>query len=113
MFSNIESALADRVPQPANDPLPAPPDSETAALLRGFLTPILEQARSWDELTTGLSRKGYGIAFRAGHLVLLRLDTGAAICTGRFLGVPLRALSDRLGRPCIKVHRGGLSGSLA
>lgn len=104
----------DRVSGPAaNDPIPVPPDCETAALLRGFLTPILEQARSWDELTRRLGAKGYGIAFRAGHLVLLRLDTGAAVCTGRFLGVPLRVLSDRLGRPHVKVHRGGLSGSLA
>lgn len=107
----------EKIPTPpyvaANDPLPAPPDSETAALMRAFLTPVLEQATSWDGLIRDLARKGYGIAFRAGHLVLLRLDTGAAVCTGRFLGVPLRSLSERIGRPCIKVHRGGRSGSLA
>ncbi|MDU8910099.1 hypothetical protein [Aestuariicoccus sp. MJ-SS9] len=113
MPSLTHSKVPWTVTPPANDPLPAPPDCETAALLRAFLTPILERASSWDDLTRGLAGKGYGIAFRAGHLVLLRLDTGAAVCTGQFLGVPLRSLSARLGRPCVKVHRGGRSGSLA
>lgn len=93
--------------------LPAPLDCETVALLRGFLTPILESATGWADLADRLDQKGYGIAFREGHMVITDADTDSGICTGANLGVPLRALSARLGRPCIKVHRDGHSGRLA
>lgn len=96
----------------ADAAFPTPLDCETQALLRGFLTPILEKAKSWADLSDRLQVKGYGIAFRRGHLVLINMDTGAALCTGSSLGVPLRALSARLGRPCVKVHRDGASGAL-
>ncbi|KMK65690.1 hypothetical protein [Puniceibacterium sp. IMCC21224] len=93
--------------------LPAPLDCETQALLRAFLTPIMEKARSWSDLSTLLRIKGYGIAFREGHLVLINADTGTPLCTGATLGVPLRTLAARLGRPCVVAHRDGISGHLA
>ncbi len=98
-------------PDPAN-PLPPALDCETLALMRGFLTPILETAESWDSLTCQLRHKGFGVAFRAGHLVILKLDSGEALCTGRALGVPLRDISARIGKPCIRAHCGGASGEL-
>lgn len=93
-------------------PLPAPLDCETSALLRGFLTPIFEHASSWADLKAQLAAKGYNLAFHAGHMVVLNVDTHQPLCTGAALGVPLRTLSARLGRPCVKVHRDGMSGHL-
>ncbi|MDJ0821136.1 MAG: hypothetical protein QNJ09_04890 [Paracoccaceae bacterium] len=81
-------------------------------MFRSFLTPILETVQSWQELKSRLSHKGYGIAFREGHLVILKAETGEALCTGRAMGVPLKELSHRLGRPCVKAHTNGLSGEL-
>lgn len=97
---------------PIKGPLPTC-DCETLALLRGFLTPILETADSWDSLARGLRGKGFDLTFRAGHLVILRAETGEALCTGRALGVPLRSLSARIGKPCIRAHSGGGAGDLA
>lgn len=92
--------------------LPNPLDSETRVLLNGFLTPILERAGSWTDLRAQLAAKGYGISFRAGRMVLMNIESGDALCTGRTLGVPLRMLAHRLGRPAIKAHRDGISGEL-
>lgn len=92
--------------------LPGPLDSETLALLRGFLSPILETAPSWDALQTRLMEKGYGIAFCEGHLVIANAETGKPICTGRSLGVPLKQISERIGRPCVRAHSDGHTGAL-
>ena len=77
--------------------MPAPIDSETAMLLRTALLGHFEQATSWGDLCERLKRKGYEIAFRAGHLVLVD-DRGTAVCTGAMLGSPLSKLAARLGR---------------
>lgn len=86
-------------------------ESETLALLRSFLGPIIERAQSWSELRDMLAARGYGLAFREGRMVILA-DAGTVVCTGRCLGAPLRALSARLGRPAIRAGRDGRSGTL-
>lgn len=91
--------------------IPAPIDSETQALLRLFLAPILETASNWRELSDRLGSKGYGLGFRQGRLVILN-DQGHAICTGRGLGVPLAAIAKRIGRPNIRAQTDGVSGIL-
>lgn len=92
--------------------LPAPLDSETAALLRAFLVPILEGSSSWGEMRSALLKKGYDVKFRMGRFVLVSIASGEAVCTGKALGVPLRALSSRLGRPMVKAHPDGRTGEL-
>ena len=92
--------------------LPVCPDSETLALLRGFLTPLLEAAGSWTELSEQLQIKGYGLSFRQGHMVITNLATGQAICTGAMLGVPLREIAGRIGRPAVRANCDGQSGEL-
>lgn len=91
--------------------LPEPKDSETLITLRQFLEPILTQAQSWQDLYDTLARKGYGLAFRQGHLVILD-DRGQAMCTGSSIGAPLRKLADRMGRPCIRASANGQTGKL-
>lgn len=91
--------------------LPAPRDSESLLLLRGFLTPLIDAAQSWQALAAALAVKGYRLAFREGHLVILNED-GQGICTGTMLGRPLRSLSLRLGRPCVRASIDGHRGEL-
>ncbi|WP_136441947.1 hypothetical protein [Pacificoceanicola onchidii] len=91
--------------------LPAPKDCETLSLLRSFLNPVFEQAETWQALRQVLASKGYGIAFSEGHLVLLD-GSGRAVCTGSTLGVPLRSLSERLGRPSVRASVDGHTGVL-
>ncbi|MFZ7092469.1 hypothetical protein [Primorskyibacter sp. 2E233] len=91
--------------------LPEPRDCETLFLLRGFLGPILETAPSWQDLATQLSTKGYGLAFREGHLVILD-EAGNGLCTGSSLGIPLRELSARIGRPAVRASVDGHTGEL-
>lgn len=98
---------------PVQAMLPPPLESETQMLLRAFLLPLIETAASWGELRNALGQKGYDIALRRGRMVLIKLDTGEAICTGRALGAPFKELSTRLGRPSIKLHAGGLSADLS
>ncbi|MBV2359694.1 hypothetical protein KUH32_07905 [Thalassococcus sp. CAU 1522] len=100
-------------PTVSHDGKPAPLDCETLALLRSFLAPILETGRSWDDIADRLQEKGFGLAFRVGHLVLTNLESGETLCTARSLGVPLREISARIGRPQIRAHSGGVSGDLA
>jgi len=91
--------------------LPVPLDCETLALLRLFLSPILETSNSWAELSDALRAKGYDLAFREGHLVVLN-DLGIPLCTGREIGVPLAEISARIGRPCVRADRSGHAGAL-
>lgn len=91
--------------------LPAPLDCETRAMLRLFLSPILEQSDSWAEIAERLAVKGYSLTFREGHLVVLN-DHGEGLCTGTDLGIPMALIAARIGRPCVKAHRGGHSGEL-
>ncbi|MCC1494264.1 hypothetical protein J1C49_16715 [Cognatishimia sp. F0-27] len=91
--------------------LPAPLDCETQMLLRRFLSPILETAPDWPALARALQAKGYGLGFRAGHLVILR-EQGEPLCTGRSLGVPLRSIAARIGRPALRGSADGLTAEL-
>ncbi|SPF79644.1 hypothetical protein [Pseudoprimorskyibacter insulae] len=92
--------------------LPAPLDIETQVLLRTFLVPVIENATSWPDLRKALAAKGYSIGFRHGRLVLVSSDTGQPVCTGKGLGVPLRDLAQRLGRPIVTMNPGGLTAEL-
>lgn len=92
--------------------LPGELDSETAALLRMVVLPQIEAASSWGDLVLRLRDKGFGLGFRAGRMILSRLDSGTEICTGRSLGAPLRGLAARLGRPALRLSRDGQSAQL-
>ena len=96
----------------APDTMPGDLDSESAALLRMVVLPQIEAASSWGDLVMRLREKGFGLGFRAGRMILNRLDSGAEICTGRSLGAPLRGLAARLGRPALRLSRDGLSARL-
>lgn len=91
--------------------LPGPLDCESRALLRLFLAPILESSPSWTQIVAGLAAKGYRLAFREGHLVILD-EMAQPICTGSDLGVPMAQISARIGRPCVRAHADGQSGVL-
>ncbi len=83
--------------------LDSPPiDSESAALLRCWLHPLIARASSWEGLSRALARRGYGLAFRAGRLCLTSCPDGACICSMRFLGAGLKDLVTRLGRPAVR-----------
>lgn len=97
---------------PLTSGLPRPLDSEALALLRLFLTPVLERALSWSQLSEDLAHKGFRLAFRRGHMVILN-DSGEGMCTGSDLGVPLARLAERIGRPCVRANRTGEAGELA
>ncbi|WP_323766094.1 hypothetical protein [Marinovum sp.] len=73
-------------------------DCETGVLLRATLSPVFQQATSWTALRRKLARKGFGLGFHQGRLVLTDRQSGERICSCKYLGHPLRALSDRLGR---------------
>lgn len=111
--------VSDLARQPAFAPAPAHPatgaldtpdmDSESAALFRAWLCPLLERAETWAGLAATLETKGYGLAIRHGRLVLVRRETGEALCSLRFLGTSLRELAGRLGRPMVRALPGGLA----
>jgi len=81
-------------------------DSETAALFRAVLRPLIAQSVSWSALMDALRGKGYGLAFRDGRLFLINYETGRRVCSLRFLGMPLRDLVKRLGRPIVRASPG-------
>jgi hypothetical protein len=85
-------------------------DSESAALFRAWVCPLLARAESWSGLAATLAARGYGLAIRDGRLVLIRHDSGECLCSLRFLGTSLRELAGRLGRPMVRPLPGG-SGS--
>lgn len=91
--------------------LPAPLDSETATLLRAFLLRHFEQAQSWADLCSRLKSKGFEIAFRSGHLVLID-ENDNAVCTGSMIGSPLSELAERLGRPKLRSDCTGATATL-
>ncbi len=83
--------------------LDSPPiDSESAALLRCWLQPLVARSASWEALTAALARRGYALAFRNGRLCLTLGPDGPCICSMRYLGASLRELSARLGRPAVR-----------
>ena len=87
-------------------------DSETACLLRSMMVPTIQAARDWADLTRALERKGFALSFRDGRLIFRRLEDDREVCTGGFLGTPLRDLVKKLGRPCVRAHADGHTGSL-
>lgn len=87
-------------------------DSETACLLRSFMVPAIDAALNWSDLNSALERKGFAVGFRDGRLIFKRLEDGQEVCTGRVLGTPLRDLVKKLGRPCVRAHSDGHTGSL-
>ncbi len=74
-------------------------DCESASLMRGWLLPILNRASSWPALCEALQANGYVLAFRHGTLCLTDQHTGAPVCSLQSLGISLRELVVRLGRP--------------
>lgn len=92
---------------PACGPAPHSPtlDCETAALMRGWMLPILDRAASWQALCETLHTKGYALGFREGHLCLTDQISGSPVCTLRSLGTGLRELVTRLGRPVVRPSR--------
>ncbi len=87
--------------------LDAPPvDSETAAMFRAMLYPVITQSPNWSALADRLKIKGYGLAMRDGRLFLTCQQTGARVCSFRFLGMPLVDLVARIGRPIVRALPG-------
>ena len=76
-------------------------DCETAALLRAAIRPLFTNAANWGSLTDILREKGYRLAFRDGRLCLTDTRTGARVCGLRFLGLDLKDLVRKLGRPVV------------
>lgn len=89
-----------------------PLDSETAAMLRIVLRPIIDDATDWPSLSGGLDRKGYHLGFRDGRMLIVDDYSGEAISTGDAIGVPLRALAQRIGRPPLRMASDGRSAVL-
>jgi len=90
-----------------------PVDSETAALFRATLLPVISQSPSWTALADRLRQKGYGLAMRDGRLFLTSHETGARVCSFRFLGLPLADMVARLGRPIVRALPGqGANGEI-
>ena len=81
-------------------------DCESAMLLRSVILPLFEQSASWDSLIDRLKAKGYRLGFRDGALCLTDRSTGTRVCGLRFLGLTLRDLIQRLGRPLVVAHPG-------
>jgi len=107
MQTNIQT----EPPAPRSAP-PGEPDSETASLLRSFMIPAINGARSWSELSAVLEAKGFAIVFRHGKMIFKNIETGRELCTGAFLGTPLRELAARLGRPSVRADADGVTGRL-
>ncbi|MCA0962491.1 hypothetical protein [Salipiger bermudensis] len=93
-------------------PLTMQLDCESAALLRQILLPVVEAATDWPGLAGALARKGYGLTFRRGRMVIVQNETGRPVSTGRGLGMPLAGLAARLGRPSLRLSRDGCSAEL-
>lgn len=86
----------------ADDPDRPAIDSESAALLRSWLTPLVAACPSWEALDRALDLRGYLLVFRDGRACLTRQADGGCICSMRFLGVGLTELTARLGRPALR-----------
>ncbi|WP_417677407.1 hypothetical protein [Pseudodonghicola sp.] len=102
MLPNSHSASPTGLPGPALPPDLDHPiiDSEAAALLRGWLQPLIAASPSWAALEQALAAHGYGLAFLNGRLCLTR--DGDCLCSMRFVGAGLRDLAPRLGRPAVR-----------
>ncbi len=81
-------------------------DVETAAMLRAWLAPDIDAARSWEELSERLARKGFLVGFIDGRLSLIAEGSGVVLCSFRFLGHGFAELRNRFGRPHVLVRDG-------
>ncbi|MBY6141975.1 hypothetical protein KUV26_21285 [Leisingera daeponensis] len=82
-------------------------DCETGVLLRMVLEPVFRQSSSWAGLRRRLAGKGFDLGFYLGRLVLNDRQSGARICSCKFLGYPLGTLAKRLGRAKVAATRNG------
>ncbi|WP_170527878.1 hypothetical protein [Ruegeria arenilitoris] len=101
---NIEKEI-EQVGAPATTITSQDMDCETAALLRAVIRPLFAGAASWAGLASSLYEKGYQLTFQKGRLCLLDNSSGSRVCGLRFLGLELKDLVRRLGRPVV-VARG-------
>ena len=83
-------------------------DCETGVLLRSLLAPVFQQSTSWASLRRRLAGKGFDLGFHMGRLVLTDRDTGNRICSCKFLGHPLKSLTERLGRVKVLAPKDGI-----
>lgn len=98
----VTPGMAPAMANGASDPDSPPIDSESAALLRCWLQPLIARATSWEALERALALHGYALAFRRGRLCLTLGSDGPCICSMRYLGSSLKELSLRLGRPAVR-----------
>lgn len=77
------------------------PDFEAGILLRSLVLPAFDNATSWHNLVDALDSIGFGLSIRQGRLSLIDGANGQRICTGRFLGMPLKELTERFGKPVV------------
>jgi len=78
------------------------PDCETGIFLRSLVLPAFEKAETWRDLVAALDSIGFGLAIQKGRLTLTDCHSGEQICTGRYLGMPLKDLVKRFGKPVVK-----------
>lgn len=81
-------------------------DCETGVLLRAALAPVFRQSRTWPGLRRRLQGKGFDLGFYDGRLVLTETESGTRICSCKYLGYPLAALTEKLGRVRAKAPKG-------
>ncbi|PTX51278.1 hypothetical protein C8N44_10321 [Allosediminivita pacifica] len=75
-----------------------PVDAPSTDALRRSIAPMFDEALSWTGLSEALRTRGYAVALREDHLVVLDRK-GRMLCTAEDLGAPLTRLSRRLGPP--------------
>lgn len=108
---NIEQKFEKIGPQSATVPS-QDMDCETAALMRAVIRPVFTGAASWTGLADTLREKGYRLAFQRGRMCVMDRATGVRLFGLRFLGIELRDMVRRLGRPIVVARGGGASGEL-
>ena len=78
------------------------PDFETGIFLRSLVLPAFEKAETWRDLVAALDSVGFGLTIQKGRLTLTDCHSGEQICTGRYLGMALKDLVKRFGKPIVK-----------
>lgn len=79
-------------------------DTETAISLACHLSGTFSKAKSWNELVSRLSERGFYLRFEATRLVLINEPTGAELCTCASLGHSFHKLALRLGKPSVNAE---------
>ena len=70
-------------------------DTEMIAYLSAHILPEFDAAKTWQDLTERLKRKGFDLKGRNGRMVLKDCQTGAHICHTRDLGITTGELKTR------------------